>query len=87
VPDEPQTPHPIATAMQWVSRITTVGLEMVLPGLGGLWLDGRWGTSFLGLVGFALGMTLGIWHLLQMTRSLNTKGGRSKQPLEKDSPS
>jgi hypothetical protein len=71
--------------MEWVSRITAVALEMVLPGLGGQWLDRRWGTSFLGLLGFALGMTVGIWHLLQMTRALNNKGG--KRPPEKDSPS
>jgi hypothetical protein len=73
--------------MEWVSRITTVALEMVLPGLGGLWLDGRWGTSFLGLLGFVLGLTLGIWHLLQMTRALNTKAGPPDSPSPKDSPS
>jgi hypothetical protein len=72
--------------MEWVSRITTVALEMVLPGLAGTWLDDRWGTGFLGLLGFALGVTLGIWHLLQMTRALNTKGGPRKPP-SKDSPS
>ena len=86
MPDEPQPLHPIAAAMGWVSRIITVALEMVLPGLAGQWLDRRWGTSFIGLIGFALGLTLGIWHLLQMTRSLNTKGGR-RTPPKKDSPS
>jgi len=61
-------PPPMAIAMQWVSRITTVVLEMVLPGLAGQWLDDRWGTGFLALAGFAFGLTLGIWHLLIMTR-------------------
>jgi hypothetical protein len=37
---------------------------MVLPGLGGQWLDGRWGTRFLALLGFALGLFGGIAYLL-----------------------
>jgi hypothetical protein len=58
----------MAEAMNWVSKITTVVLEMVLPGLAGLWLDSQWGTRFLTLVGFALGVPLGLWHLISMTR-------------------
>jgi hypothetical protein len=54
--------------MEWVSQITTVVAVMVLPGLAGQWLDDRWGTGFLALVGFALGLTVGIWHLITMTR-------------------
>ncbi|MAG93604.1 MAG: hypothetical protein CMJ48_07625 [Planctomycetaceae bacterium] len=57
---------PLALAQVWVSRITTVVLLMILPGLGGHWLDERWGTEFLTLVGFGLGLTAGIWRLLQM---------------------
>jgi len=72
--------------MEWVSRITTVALMMVLPGLAGTWLDKRWGTGFIGLLGFALGVPAGIWYLLQMTRAKNGKGGRKKPP-SKDSPS
>jgi hypothetical protein len=45
-----------------------VALVMVLPGLGGLWLDRQYGTKFLALLGFALGVTLGIWTLLIMVR-------------------
>jgi len=60
-----ETPqHPIGVAMEWVSRIMAVALEMVLPGLAGQWLDQRWGTSFLALLGFAFGLTVAIWHLL-----------------------
>jgi hypothetical protein len=78
----------MSVALDWVSRITTVALEMVLPGLAGLWLDQRLGTSFLGLVGFALGMVLGFWHLLLMTRSVRTSGPKptSRPPSAKDSP-
>ena len=60
----------MAVAMQWVSRITTVSLEMVLPAALGYWLDGRWGTTpWLVSVGAVLGFTVGIRHLLEMTRA------------------
>ena len=57
-----------AEAMSWVSKITAVALEMVLPGLAGLWLDNQLGTRFLTLLGFALGVPLGMWHLIAMTK-------------------
>ena len=45
-----------------------VSFEMVLPGLAGYWLDGHLGTkAVFTLLGFGLGMTWGIWHLLRMT--------------------
>lgn len=75
----------MATAMEWVSRITTVVLEMVLPGLAGQWLDEQWGTSFLALLGFALGITFAIWHLLVMTRSINRSRETKQRSTEKDS--
>ena len=56
-------------AMQWVAVLTTIAMEMVLPGLAGRWLDGRFGTQYLVLVGFALGLTIGIYHLLQLTKA------------------
>jgi hypothetical protein len=53
-------------AVNWSARMTTVALEMVVPGLAGLWLDGKIGTRFFGLIGFALGVALGVWHLSQL---------------------
>lgn len=64
---------PMGLAMDWVSRILAVALEMILPGLVGQWLDTRWGTQFLALLGFALGVSLGVWHLLVMTKSQNSR--------------
>ena len=58
----------MAAAMEWVSRIFAVALEMVLPGLAGIWLDEKLGTGFLVLVGFGLGIALAIWHLLAMSK-------------------
>lgn len=47
----------------------TVSLEMVLPGVIGVWLDGRLGTKLVfALLGFGGGMVLGVWHLLQMLK-------------------
>lgn len=63
-----QEPNPIAEAIRWVGVVTTIGAEMVLPGVLGLWLDRRWGLSFLGLGGFVLGFAVGIWSLVQLTR-------------------
>lgn len=58
----------MALAMEWVAKITTVGLEMVLPGVGGHYLDTRLGTGYLAFAGFGLGMVVGILHLVQMAR-------------------
>jgi hypothetical protein len=68
----------MALAMEWVSKITTVALEMVLPGFFGQWLDGKWGTGFLGPAGFALGVVVGLWHLLRMTKSVGRQPGKSR---------
>jgi uncharacterized protein YqgC (DUF456 family) len=54
--------------MTWVSRILAVAVVMVLPGLAGLWLDKRWGVSFLGLAGFVIGLISGIAYLLTITK-------------------
>jgi hypothetical protein len=75
-PPEDKRP-PMAIAMEWVSQVTTVVLEMVLPGLGGQWLDGKLDTGYLGLLGFAFGVTLGVWHLIWMTRPRNQSPRRS----------
>ena len=72
--------------MEWVSQITTVVAEMVLPGLVGQWLDHRWGTKFLTLVGFALGLTVGIWHLIAMTRPKTGGDGKDQSSDNNQSP-
>ncbi|MBN2294938.1 MAG: AtpZ/AtpI family protein [Pirellulales bacterium] len=58
----------IARAYGWAAQITTISLEMVLPALGGVWLDGKLGTKFLFLLlGAVLGFAVGFWHLLKLT--------------------
>ena len=70
-PSPTQSTNPIGEGIKWVAQITTVALETILPGVAGHWLDQRWGTSFLAMVGFALGLSLGLYHLLVLTRSKN----------------
>ena len=71
--------HPMALAVEWVAKITTVALEMVLPGVAGQWLDRRWGTGFLGLAGFALGLVVGMWHLLRMLPKVSNRPPAAKR--------
>jgi F0F1-type ATP synthase assembly protein I len=59
-----------AIAYSWASRIISISLEMVLPGLLGVWLDRKFGTRVLfTVIGFGLGLTLGMTHLLKIARS------------------
>jgi uncharacterized protein YqgC (DUF456 family) len=73
--DRPNT-DPMAQAVDWVSKITTVALEMALPAIGGGYLDKRFGTKYWALAGLVLGFVVGMWHLLQMTKV--TGSGKSK---------
>jgi hypothetical protein len=72
---------PLALAMEWVTKITTVALEMVLPAIGGGYLDKRLGTQYWTLIGVVFGFLVGMWHLLQMTKvkgrsSSGKRGGK-----------
>lgn len=64
----------IARAAEWASRIMTISLEMVLPGLAGYWLDTKLGTRvvFL-LVGFALGGYLAYLQLRAIAQSTKNR--------------
>ena len=64
----PSDVNAMARAMQWVSRITTIALEMVVPAVAGTWLDHQFETNFLVVVGLVIGVPLGLWHLVQMTK-------------------
>jgi hypothetical protein len=53
----------MAEALQWVTRITTVALMMLLPILGGRKLDEIRGTGYWGSIGLVVGLLLGAWQL------------------------
>jgi hypothetical protein len=63
----------MSEALEWVSRILGAVAFMVIPGLAGVWLDRKLGLGFLGLLGFAGGVSLGIWYLLLITRRRNDR--------------
>jgi F0F1-type ATP synthase assembly protein I len=67
-----------AKAAEWASRIMTISLEMVLPGVAGYWLDTKLGTQvvFL-LVGFALGGYLAFLQLKAIAQS-TTKSTKNR---------
>ena len=76
MPTERPKRDPLALAVEWVTKITTVALEMVLPAIGGGYLDRRWGTSYWTLIGLVLGFVVGMWHLLQMTKQPRRSAGK-----------
>jgi len=56
--------------------VTTISLEMVLPGLIGYWIDRRLGTKLLFLVvGVILGFATGMWQLIKLAGSTDGAGG------------
>ena len=69
----------MARAAGWTSEVTTIALEMVLPGLGGYWLDHRLGTKMVFLLlGVIFGFSLGLWHLLKLARALSEEDTKRK---------
>ena len=64
----------MSLAIEWVARVTAVALLMVLPGVAGQWLDGRFGTEFLTLVGFGFGFCAGFVALLAMVNTKKASG-------------
>ena len=78
---------PIAAAVHWVSQITGIGLEIVLPIIAGRWLDERWGTSYWTVVGVLLGPVFGFWHLLKLTGVVGgAKGKSDEEDRQQDRP-
>ncbi len=55
-------------ALDWVSRVLAICVVMVLPGLGGDWLDRKFGTSFWALIGFAFGFASGLTALILLVK-------------------
>ena len=72
--------------MGWSSRVTTISLEMSLPGVLGFWLDGHWGTGVLfTILGVVFGFSLGMLHLVKLAGSAPGEGPPRKDSSRKDS--
>ena len=86
VKDSSDDRSPMAQAMAWSSRITTVSLEMVLPAVFGHWIDERLGTGWVFvMLGAVVGMTGGIMHLVRMTDPDSQNVADSKSSDDGDS--
>jgi hypothetical protein len=69
VQKSPYDLSPLALAMQWVSKITAIAMEMALPGLAGYWIDQRLGTKIVFLLlGMILGFAIGFWQLIKLAK-------------------
>ena len=74
VGDGPDDRSAMAIALGWVSRITTLSVVMVAPGILGYVVDRQLGTvALFTIVGMALGMVLGMWSLLRATRTARSE--------------
>jgi F0F1-type ATP synthase assembly protein I len=80
--DMADTARSIGEAYTWVARITSVCGAMVLPAIGGMWLDNKLGlTPILTLTGLLLGMVGGLTMLIQLTK-VKTVGDVAKEIQE-----
>ncbi len=60
---------PMVAAMQWVSQITAISMEMVVLAVLGYWLDSMWGTDpWLLVSGALIGFAVGMMHLFQIVK-------------------
>jgi len=79
---------PMAIAMELSSRVTTISLEMALPGVLGLLLDNRWGTvPLFTVLGVIVGFGLGMMSLMKLASATPQKGQRGNDSTKSDSES
>jgi ATP synthase protein I len=68
-------------ALEWSTRITTLGFELAIPAALGYWLDLKWGTApWLLIAGASLGFLSFMTHLLQIAKDM----GRPKRDGDSD---
>ena len=59
----------MANAMMWVSVVSTVVGVMLVPTLGGIWIDNLLGTQYLFIIlGAIIGLVGGMYCLLSILR-------------------
>ncbi len=67
-----------------VSRAIAVMILMLLPGIGGSYLDNWLGTRFFVLIGFGLGIAIAIFGLLYVAKIADVAAKRSRELREKE---
>ena len=71
--DDQDDRSPWARAMEWTTRLTSIALEMALPGVGGHFVDNWLDTKVVFLIlGVLIGFAAGMWHLILLTKRRNT---------------
>ncbi len=69
--EQPKSPTPLSVGLEWASRISTIGLEFVLPMVLGYGVDSWLRTTPVGTIaGAVLGFALGMWQTIRMTSKL-----------------
>jgi ATP synthase protein I len=73
VADQREPRSPLGVGLEWVSRITTIGLEFALPPAAGFGVDYWLGTTPAGTItGAVLGFVVGMLHTVRMSSELAT---------------
>lgn len=65
-------------ALDWVSRVLAICVVMVLPGIGGGWLDRQLGTGYWTVLGFVFGFVSGFTTLILLVK--RDGGGPRQSP-------
>ena len=67
---EKDTRSPYAIGYEWSVIISSIGMEMALPPIFGIWLDQKFGTVMIfTLLGAVLGMVTALMHLIQIGKN------------------
>lgn len=82
IPDKPS--YPFAEASAWLGRVAAMAIVMVLPIVGGQYLDESLGIQVLGPIGVLIGLTLGLVYLLAITGVFRKNTKRSKRGSQND---
>ena len=70
--NEKDTRSPYAIGYEWSVIVSSIGLEMALPPVFGIWLDQKFGTVIIfTLLGAVLGMITALTHLIQIGKKNN----------------
>lgn len=73
--------------MYWATRISNIGMQMIVPPLLGWWLDSLWGTApGLLIAGAVLGFVSGLRSVFQLADRFSRTDRRPPPPSSEGSP-
>lgn len=77
---DPDSRSAVSVGLEWGSRVTSIGLEFVVPALLGYGLD-RWlGTRpWFAALGALLGLTMGMLHVFRLPAELARDARRRRE--------